>query len=445
MAQEAVTDWQEAEPIFFRTSALWSRALRDAQAMPRSSFPSASFDLRSLLARVPEFPDTIASDAVIVQGRSRWRNRDSGCPIQERTEAPLTISIRSSHPVTCFLYSDSFLVWEGTPNNGVALLVFAWAYIMNARLAASQNLLLESRGTASTMATPTSHDGYGTVNLNYATKEELGWWQLITTPGIYFAAQNNEECLPWSISPDKHGGLRFIPNDSHQEVQIDKLPSASQAAVYVHRLCHVYGLQNQCSAALAAAISLPSQRKFSPCHSQVLLPRPKLLSQLNPLVVSEDLPPGFDTLGYYMTLSTCRRVYSSCLESVLWKPNVACNAAGAVLRSIYNLLHPIIESRDFELISKVLACSKAAPLWLGMALCSKVSSISTVLQHGACSRGQAETAAWTGIPQSFMDIPPCSPFLKDGVVSRANIWRLRHEFHHQYPNDEDYSGYPTTG
>lgn len=215
--------------------------------MPLGFFPSASFNLRSLLARIPEFPDTIASDAVTVQGKSRWHNRDSDCPLQERIEAPLTISIRSPHPFTCSLSSDSFLVWEGTPNNGVALLVLAWAYIMNARLVASQDLLLESRGIASTRASPRPYDDYDTVNLDYTTKEELAWWQLITTRGIYFAARNDDECLPWSILLDEYGGLRFNANDSHQDIQIDKLPSASQAAVYVYRICHVYGLQNQFS------------------------------------------------------------------------------------------------------------------------------------------------------------------------------------------------------
>jgi hypothetical protein len=46
-----------------------------------------------------------------------------------------------------------------------------------------------------------------------------------------------------------------------------------------------------------------------------------------------------------------------------------------------------------------------------------------------------DAAAWTGIPQSFMDIHPPGPYLQGGKISRANIWRLRHDCHQNYEDD----------
>jgi hypothetical protein len=42
-----------------------------------------------------------------------------------------------------------------------------------------------------------------------------------------------------------------------------------------------------------------------------------------------------------------------------------------------------------------------------------------------------DAAAWTGIPQSFLDdyyMDPCH----DGTISRADVWRLRHDCHSEY-------------
>jgi len=51
------------------------------------------------------------------------------------------MSLRSKHPVRCILStSSSFSVWNGTPNNGIPILVLAWAYILNASLAERQGL-----------------------------------------------------------------------------------------------------------------------------------------------------------------------------------------------------------------------------------------------------------------------------------------------------------------
>ena len=43
------------------------------------------------------------------------------------------------------------------------------------------------------------------------------------------------------------------------------------------------------------------------------------------------------------------------------------------------------------------------------------------------SRPMAEVAAWTGSPQSFVDISGSGPYLKEDGVQRTAVWRLRFE------------------
>ena len=132
----------KAKPIIRRSLSRWQDAARRAASM--QSIPESSTDLRRVLGRIPSLPNKIQPDAERIKGYSTWRNCDTSCCLGTKKERDQTIYLRKSHPTTCKLSSSqSFREWDGSPNNGIALLVAGWAYILSASLAERQGLPME--------------------------------------------------------------------------------------------------------------------------------------------------------------------------------------------------------------------------------------------------------------------------------------------------------------
>lgn len=135
------------------------------------------------------------------------------------------------------------------------------------------------------------------------------------------------------------------------------------------------------------------------------------------------------------------------MESVFGEPSVPCTHSGASVLPIGDILTPIALGGHLELHAKVLSYTQASPLWLGSALCGKAAGVRSVLD--SCmwrSAHTLDTAAWTGIAASFMRLPGGERPGGD-EISRAAIWRLRHDCHGSYPEEEafQYSGAPING
>ena len=88
-----------------------------------------------------------------------------------------------------------------------------------------------------------------------------------------------------------------------------------------------------------------------------------------------------------------------------------------------------------------LSFTRIAPLWLGVALCGRHAIIKSILPcleklpDYPYTRPDIDAAAWTGQPQSFMHVSPDRSWLRDGEVSRADVWRLRHDCYSCYDDD----------
>jgi len=438
---------EEFQTVFSRSYKRWKAALTAAKSMRPGQFPDHVYDLKALLFRIPAIPDEIPNSMKTLEGYSTWKSSDITCPLETITEAPHRFAFRYRKPLR-FAVSTSadFQVWDGTPNNGIALLVLAWAYILNANLLERQGLEIQSVPFQSEGSTPTSpHTSITTLDLSYADQRELAWWRAITKPDATFQAVDEQFYPRWSVCIEDIGRIRVVGKWDGVEMGDDdlSLPSSQEAAVYLARLCAAYNLGNQCSAALAAVLCFP-------LHTIVKPPKPRFTSNatnyLNPSEI-RDPPPDFKHLSYYLTLGMSRFTLATTLDSSFWEPDVPCTLAGASMRPIRLIITPEIQCEQHELLVKIISFSRAAPLWLGTMICGHYPWMSATLDNSLWNYLDArDTAAWTGIPNSFMDLQRPGPYLRGGMVTRADVWRLRHDCHGSYDGYvEDYSDRPING
>ncbi|KAK1771080.1 hypothetical protein QBC33DRAFT_575934 [Phialemonium atrogriseum] len=331
----------EAGLIVARSLSRWQAALRLAESA--AGIPRASLNLETVLSRTPSLPPQIPNDLAWVEA----------CCLATKTERIHTSSL------------PNFVDWEGKPNNGIAILVLGWAYILTASLAERQNLAMEY---ASTSDNPSRGPE---INLDYASPHEIAWWKAITAPGIGWSISGGQ-ISPWALQVDDIGLSIRGKLDVSQ-----RLPRSREAAHYLSRLYHAYDLGSQCSAALAAALALPSHTVYHK-PATIELPRPSFpIPAHSP--GQQGYPIEFDNLGYYMSFSLS--------ESI------------------------------FEL----------APLWLGVALCGPQGLVRLILSSLEKAYyypqvvNDINSAAWTGMAQSFMHIHPPGPYLRKGMVSRADM------------------------
>lgn len=157
-------------------------ARHDGKPLSRAkaiSLPTESLNLRQILARAPSIPDKIPSKVQYIEGHSTWKNSDVLCPLKTRTEKARIILLRKRYRTICTIStSNNFRVWGSKTNNGIALLVLGWAYILSAELAERQGLPMEY---VSPLSMPS---GLTALNLDYTSPHELAWWKAVVRHGV---------------------------------------------------------------------------------------------------------------------------------------------------------------------------------------------------------------------------------------------------------------------
>ncbi|EPE04310.1 hypothetical protein F503_01314 [Ophiostoma piceae UAMH 11346] len=377
----------------------------------------------------------------------------SRCDRQTKQEAKESFSLRETDRILCTVSpSHGFANWDGTPHNGVALLILGWAYVFSASLAERQNLSIEYRAIPHSESPSPSQ---AMVCLEYATPAERMWWKAVTAQGVAWSIAGNRGS-PWTVHVKDIGlAIADASDDDGDGDGALPPPTARQAACYLARLCAVYRLGSQCPAALTAVVTFPlhASRSFRPT-APISLPLPRLPVRLDTFDMSRvDCPPPdeFSRLGYYMALSLSPRILGPSMWSIFWTPDVPCNLAGAWAQAAVSILKPILtDDVDMQLLAKVLSFTRAAPLWLGVALCGHGPVVKSILPYLTNLFAYPHTipnmtaAAWTGLPTSFFDLSPRTP-LVSRAVPRAQIWRLRHDFCAEYAEDQAFVKPPLHG
>ncbi|RKK30989.1 hypothetical protein BFJ66_g14473 [Fusarium oxysporum f. sp. cepae] len=435
--QNSLYDGHENAVIFNRSASRWRTILSQAQNM--TEIPKQSLDLTRALGRIPRLPDKITSSSRWLEGFSTWGDSNCSCSVKTKRERKQRLFLTKLHPTSCSISASSnFRVWETKANNGIALLTLGWAYILSASLAERQGLSMEY---GPLLASPASST---VLDLGYASPSELRWWKAIITPGLGWSVTGSR-LTPWAIAVRnleiRIGGTA----ESRQQP-----PTAQQAACYLSRLCDAYELGSQCSAALAAALTIPLHANTTPLKSAMIeLPKPSFTIYYEHSESSRSTPADFHLIDYYMTLSLCPWVLGPSLWSIFWSPHVPCNRVGAWMAPIVDVLEPVIQNDDMELLAKIFSFSSFSSLWLGLMLCGRGAFIRSILpsltklRDYPFFRPNVDAAAWTGVAQSFIDHGLSGP-AADGTVSRADVWRMRHDFSHLY-QDETFSYTPPYG
>jgi hypothetical protein len=185
--------------------------------------------------------------------------------------------------------------------------------------------------------------------------------------------------------------------------------------------------------ALATALLLPTHNYLS---CELALPRPeKRNTGLSiPKIWDEDLDQLYSNLPHYIILSCGCDVINSSLYGVFWNPRIPGNLASPWLQPLWDLK----EMKDVQGIpgryAEVLAiiCARRAPNIAFLSIAATISGLAPKIWDQVRS-GQPplerHAFAWTGVPQSFMDIAGEGRYsevcFSKEYIRRSDCWRLR--------------------
>jgi len=202
---------------------------------------------------------------------------------------------------------------------------------------------------------------------------------------------------------------------------------------FLSRFASMYNLESQAPLALSMALTLPLHNET---WSIVQLPKPSLTRQDTQLASPSSIDLEYSNLSRYMALSSHPNFLSSALWGIFWEPRVDCNLVTPWFDAIIEVVRPLINGGDLEMLGHVLAPRRPniAPLWYGIAACGPTKTLNSIIPFLEMLltpvpwRPIPEVAAWTGSPQSFMDLSGSGPYVQEGgQVGRIDVWRLRHE------------------
>ncbi|KAK5989828.1 hypothetical protein PT974_08089 [Cladobotryum mycophilum] len=439
-----IHDGPEADAILKRSFSRWQAALQHAKSL--KSLPERCFKLEGVLSRIPSLPESLPR-ARYIEGYSTWDNLEdssaTSCKLRTKTEKTRPIYLRVEYHIICTISSSpNFQTWEETENNGLLLLVLGWAYVFAVNLAERTRLKVEysHRPSLGKASKPTK------LKLKYASLKERAWWTALVSNGVGWSLSDCR-ITPWTLFADNVG----IEIEGNIDVNRQRPPTSQEAACYLSRFCDAYGLGTQLAAAFAVAVTIPlhgqeqtawHRREKEPVT--IGLPRPlfKTTTAVSTKIGGE-CPDEFSSIGYYMTLSLDTTAIGPCLWSVFYEQDIPCNFAGAWIGPITDVIETIVEADDMELFAKLFSFSKAAPLWLGISICGRdtwpVTTLAPTLAYGM--RGlhsflSIDGPAWTGTSGSFMDIHRPRPLVRNGMISRTDIWRLRHDCYAEYTESD---------
>ncbi|KAF4636207.1 hypothetical protein G7Y89_g1863 [Cudoniella acicularis] len=435
---------------------MWTSYVSSAERYSPSSLPPCCLQPSIVLKDIPQLPEDIRGKRSI-SGHALWNipcpelaNADVGSSdgVASTDDEPWrpehvfgaqkTFSLWIKKPVVCGISPESAFDKDRLPGpNGLAILTLCWSYIFSVRLLEMQHRRIQYSAIMSPILTCNSGLQKKDVilSLGHSSKKLVRWLCAVLAPGVGWLAKGSVP--PWTAHCNQDVQFIISTELSTNEFVQEKPPSFVEAVDLILELCALYDFSSQPTEAFLAALLFPFHA------TQDLQPRLPL-PQIPPLTEVSHKAPEYirdyaNDIRYYMTLSVSARVIGSAIWSIFWEPGIHSNVASAWLGSIYNVLQPLLEAANMELLAKVLAIRnpRLAPLWLGFLRCGSSQVLDMIgrylTTHHEHSPGWSlgypdlDVAAWTGSKQSFLH-EECSRIYKDHdiFVSTADV--LRHRF-----------------
>jgi len=392
-----------------------------------------------------------------ISGHSTWRTTKGSCSLNNKI-IPYQLLLGIQRSTRCSFVNDSrFANWPGlysgeiaVRGNVLAILAFAWAYILSARWVEMQQ--------PDAMAHVSAQQGHilylaAKANWMYETAErspdelyiDLGdvddnaacWWSAILAPGEGWRAELTHNATiyrsPWSICVTATQNFH-IRRTGHRKPSSNGpfVPPSSEAALtYLADFVMRHDADSQCSVALAAALTfpflssrsaklpLPNLQRISPTDS---LHSPFIDGHQKKGTVWEESK----LLCYYMTLSCDRRGMHALLCGSFFDPQVTCNLVSPWFQPIIEIIDPLVKTGDFESIAIIMGRRqpKLAALWMGAAISGMADSILQWTKSGLTAI-ELYAAAWTATTHSFISsMSDAACRYEDRTISRSDECRL---------------------
>ena len=411
------------------------------------------FDVRHMLGRVPPIPDRARYGLLKPSPlASTWRVTGSeDCEVSGKSIQIPSVQLRLfiSSPTKVTLDGSSFRKWiefdgDDQPNL-LAIIALAWSYILSARL-----MELQGRDGSTIVYTETTAPlcrgderlSSFSMNIDNVDSREVRWFTAILAPGSGFQVISHEEDgynyhSPWALSLAAHKSHFHIRlGKDYQDLKMSGYTplNSYEALRSLVDFCNREGVSShQLHAGLATAMLLPTH---SYLNVDSALPHP---TAGNPSFSSTkqscgDVDQLYDDLPYYITLSCGGDIINSILCGVFWNPQVPSNLASPWLQPLMDL-KTIKNMQDAPgYYNEVLAmiCARRAPSVAFLSIGAAISGLtSTILEQIKTGQPPLErhAYAWTGVPQSFMDIAGegsyYETYCSKTYIRRSDCWRLR--------------------
>ena len=400
--------------------------------------------LDKLLHRVPALPEDLV-DKISVSGYASWKLISAECKrrLSNRhgQKQRWFLDLPQNRPTLCSVSIQKHFTYADAQLSGVSLMFLAWAYIFSMTLLEKQGLPMlysDSMTWDEAKAIPQSQNtSYMDIYIGRASIDEWRWWSALVHPGQGWRP-GGESIPPWTVA--FRGNVKFvIKADVVGSTNPDDCtpPSSDQAVCFLSKFASAYGLTGQSSLALAMVLSLPLHNQT---RSAIELPATSSFTKARARASwgvdsASPIQRDFEKLPRYMALSSNPQFLSSALWGIFWEPGIDCNLVSAWCEPIIRVVSPLVQSGNIEVLAHIFAQRRPniAALWYGVLACGRTRVFNAIINYLNALRPpvpckpMAEIAAWTGSPQSFMDVCGSGPYLSGDQVTRADVWRLRHE------------------
>ncbi|KAL4755723.1 uncharacterized protein BDW70DRAFT_146026 [Aspergillus foveolatus] len=444
--EDAVPSDEQRRTVYEKGFRIWHNLY--VCAMRASGFPGTCYQIQPALLHQPHFPDDLdlklKYNYLWASGISTWKGSQERSkepcnipPLERDFQIPVSIISPTSLSVSADL-DQSYRTWFNKEGNHLAVLVFAWSYILSARWAqlmpGATYTYTDSKAYAGD--NPQEQDS-AVVEIGVADDDAARWWAAILAPGegweAYITVEKNKFRSPWSISLPENPKFSVSYHNNHHLLS-DAAISAATALCFLNDYCALHGIFDQSYAALSAVLLLPH---LHGSRKDVILPRPEFSREQKCKVELAESNVQLDLtwvrevhhLDKLLTLSCNTRGILSLLSSVFYEPGIACNVVSPWLQSIFAVVNSVEDNRilAYMLMSRV---PHLAFFWLGGAMLGVHKDVLRDGQYGLIPT-EPHAAAWSGTMQSFMQ-EPVRPAANDSILrsDECRLLYLTQEEHH---------------